>query len=170
MSLHELDLAQKISDFVVCVHGDVIERQGPPEEIFTSAYIMELYGAARGSYNALFGSLELEAVRGEPEVFVIGGAGAGIPVYRQLQRRGVPFAAGVLQENDVDFPVAAALAVEVVSERSFQPVGEDAFRRAAEAVGRCKRVLCPLREFGPMNEKNRQLRDLAQKMGKLEET
>ena len=123
MSLHELDLAQKISDFVVCVHGDVIERQGPPEEIFTSAYIMELYGAARGSYNALFGSLELEAVRGEPEVFVIGGAGAGIPVYRQLQRRGVPFAAGVLQENDVDFPVAAALAVEVVSERSFQPVG-----------------------------------------------
>lgn len=170
MSLHELDLAQKISDFVVCVHGDVIERQGPPEEIFTSAYIMELYGAARGSYNALFGSLELEAVRGEPEVFVIGGAGAGIPVYRQLQRRGVPFAAGVLQENDVDFPVAAALAVEVVSERSFQPVGEDAFRRAAEAVERCKRVLCPLREFGPMNEKNRQLRDLAQKMGKLEET
>ena len=170
MSLNELDLAQKISDFVVCVHGDVIERQGPPEEIFTSAYIMELYGAARGSYNALFGSLELEAVRGEPEVFVIGGAGAGIPVYRQLQRRGVPFAAGVLQENDVDFPVAAALAVEVVSERSFQPVGEDAFRRAAEAVGRCKRVLCPLREFGPMNEKNRQLRDLAQKMGKLEET
>ena len=41
MSLHELDLAQKISDFVVCVRGDVIDRQGPPEEIFTSDYIME---------------------------------------------------------------------------------------------------------------------------------
>ena len=107
MSLHELDLAQKISDQVVCVHGDKIERQGPPEEIFTPDYMRQLYGGARGSYNALFGSLELEAVAGAPEVFVIGGGGAGIPVYRRLQRQGIPFAAGVLQENDLDFPVEA---------------------------------------------------------------
>lgn len=33
MSLHELDLAQKISDYVICVHGDKIEKCGPPEEI-----------------------------------------------------------------------------------------------------------------------------------------
>lgn len=26
MSLHELDLAQKISDYVICVHGDKIEN------------------------------------------------------------------------------------------------------------------------------------------------
>ena len=92
MSLHELDLAQKISDYVVCVRGDAIARQGPPEEIFTEDYMMELYGAARGSYNALFGSLELEGIRGKPEIFVIGGGGAGIPVYRRLQRQGTPFA------------------------------------------------------------------------------
>ena len=42
MSLHELDLAQKISDQVVCVHGDKIERQGPPEEIFTPDYMRQL--------------------------------------------------------------------------------------------------------------------------------
>ena len=161
MSLHELDLAQKISDWVVCVHGDVIERQGPPEEIFTAEYMMELYGAARGSYNALFGSLELEAVRGKPEVFVIGGGGAGIPIYRQLQRQGIPFAAGVLAENDLDFPVAQALAEEVVSEEAFHPVGEASFRRAAELMKRCARVLCPVKEFGPMNERNRILRDMA---------
>ena len=34
MSLHELDLAQKISDYVICVHGDRIEKYGTPEEIF----------------------------------------------------------------------------------------------------------------------------------------
>ena len=39
MSLHELDLAQKISDQVICVHGDYIEKYGTPEEIFTSEYI-----------------------------------------------------------------------------------------------------------------------------------
>ncbi len=169
MSLHELDLAQKISDYVVCVRGDAIARQGPPEEIFTEDYMMELYGAARGSYNALFGSLELEGIRGKPEIFVIGGGGAGIPVYRRLQRQGTPFATGVLQENDLDFPVARALGAEVIGEKPFQPVGEAAFHAAAEAMGRCRRVLCPLAEFGPMNEKNRLLRRMAEQDGKLEQ-
>ena len=167
MSLHELDLAQKVSDRVVCVRGDRIDRQGPPEEIFSSDYMMELYGAARGSYNALFGSLELEKAAGAPEAFVIGGGGAGIPVYRRLQRQGIPFAAGVLQENDLDFPVASALAVRVVREKPFHPIGEEAFRQAAEAMGQCRRVVCPLRDFGPMNEKNRELRELAERSGKL---
>ena len=169
MSLHELDLAQKISDQVVCVHGDKIERQGPPEEIFTPDYMRQLYGGARGSYNALFGSLELEAVAGAPEVFVIGGGGAGIPVYRRLQRQGIPFAAGVLQENDLDFPVASALAAEVVAEKRFQPIGEASLRRAAAVMADCRRVLCPLTEFGPFNEGNRQLLRLAREAGTLEE-
>ena len=34
MSLHEIDLAQKISDKVVCVKGDRIAGFGNPEEIF----------------------------------------------------------------------------------------------------------------------------------------
>ena len=169
MSLHELDLAQKISDQVVCVHGDKIERQGPPEEIFTPDYMRQLYGGARGSYNALFGSLELEAVAGAPEVFVIGGGGAGIPVYRRLQRQGIPFAAGVLQENDLDFPVASALAAEVVAEKRFQPIGEASRQRAAAVMADCRRVLCPLTEFGPFNEGNRQLLRLAGEAGTLEE-
>ena len=168
MSLHELDLAQKISDWVVCVHGDSIARQGPPEEIFTSDYITELYGASRGSYNALYGSLELEAVSGPPEVFVIGGGGMGIPVYRRLQRQSVPFAAGVLGENDLDCPVARALAVETVTERPFRPIGQEAFQRAAAVMERCRRVLCPVTDFGEMNEKNRALRELAYAAGKLE--
>ena len=169
MSLHELDLAQKISDQVVCVHGDKIERQGPPEEIFTPDYMRQLYGGARGSYNALFGSLELEAVAGAPEVFGIGGGGAGIPVYRRLQRQGIPFAAGVLQENDLDFPVASALAAEVVAEKRFQPIGEASLGRAAAVMADCRRVLCPLTEFGPFNEGNRQLLRLAGEAGTLEE-
>ena len=167
MSLHELDLAQKVSDYVVCVHNNAIERYGPPEEIFTSDYIMELYGATRGSYNADFGCLEMEPARGKPEIFVIGGGGSGIPVYRQLQRRGIPFTAGVLQENDVDYPVAKALAVEVIGERSFEPIGESAFARAAARMKTCGKVLCCLREFGTMNGKNRELMELAKKAGTL---
>ena len=112
--------------------------------------------------------LELEAAQGEPEVFVIGGGGAGIPVYRRLQRQGIPFAAGVLHANDLDFPVAQALAARVIPEKAFHPVGEAAFQAAAGVMARCRRVVCPISDFGPMNEKNRLLRRMAEEEGKLE--
>ena len=167
MSLHELDLAQKVSDCVACVHNHAVERCGVPEEIFTAGYILELYDAARGSYNPDFGCLELEPPAGTPQVFVIGGGGSGIPVYRRLQRQGVPFAAGVLHENDLDYPVAKSLAAAVISETAFHPIGDERFRLAAERMASCARVLCPLSAFGPMNEKNRLLREMAEKAGKL---
>ena len=65
MSLHELDLAQKLSDYIVCVKGEYIERCGTPEEIFTSSYITGLYGITKGSYYAEFGCLEMEPVKGK---------------------------------------------------------------------------------------------------------
>ncbi len=160
MSLHELDLAQKLSDYIVCVNGDAIERCGTPEEIFTSAYIAHLYGITKGSYQAEFGCLEMEPVEGTPWVFVIGGNGSGIPVYRRLQRRGIPFAAGILHENDVDYPVAKALASQVVAEQAFEPIGEKAFAQAAALIKSCPRVVCCLDRFGTMNEKNRLLAEL----------
>jgi len=167
MSLHELELAQRISDYVLCVHNGVIERRGTPEEIFASDYIMALYEADRGSYDPNFGCLELERAAGKPQVFVIGGGGSGIPVYRRLQRQGIPFAAGVIHENDADFPVAGALAAEVVSEKGFTSIQEDTFARAREQMAACPRVICPLHTFGPMNEKNRLLRELAVQAEKL---
>jgi len=167
MSLHELDLAQKISDQVVCVRGDRIDRCGPPEEIFTADYIAALFGAARGSYNADFGCLELERVPGEPKVFVIGGGGSGISLYRRLQRRGVPFAAGVLHRGGLDYPVAAALGAKVIAAEPFTPISDAAFDEAAACIDACQHVLCPLGTFGPMNEKNRRLRDFAAARGFL---
>lgn len=168
LSLHELDLAQKISDWVVCIHNNAIERSGPPEEIFSADFIMELYGATKGSYNALFGSLELAAVTGQPQVFVIGGGGTGIPVYRKLQRQGIPFATGVLHQNDLDYPVAQALAAAVVSQCSFEPISDESISQAATLLQSCSTVLCPLNIFGTMNHKNHQLLQLAQESGKLQ--
>ncbi len=157
MSLHELDLAQKISDIVVCVHGDRIEKYGTPEEIFTSDYVEKLYGMTMGSYNTDFGCLEMEAPKGAPEVFVIGGGGSGIPVYRRLARQGIPFAAGVLHTNDIDYEVAKALAVQVVAEKAYTPIAEETFQRAAKIAQQCREVICCAKEFGEMNEKNREL-------------
>ena len=58
LSLHELDLARRISDTVICVAGDRIDRIGTPEEIFTSDYIAQLYHLERGKYDECFSTLE----------------------------------------------------------------------------------------------------------------
>ena len=167
MSLHELDLAQKISDRVVCVADHAVDRCGTPEEIFTSDYIEALYGMESGSYNALFGSLEMARVPGEPKVFVIGGGGRGIPVYRALQRRGVPFAAGILAENDVDCFVAKALAAETVAVPAFTLPDEGTVDRAVSLMLGCERVICCLDAFGELNEADRLLRDEAARRDRL---
>ena len=170
MSLHELDLAQKISDKVICVHGEYIEKYGTPEEIFTSEYIRRLYGITKGSYNASFGCVEMEPPTGKPQVFVIGGNGSGIPVYRRLQRLGIPFAAGVLHTNDSDYQVASALAGTVVAEKPFEIISDENFEKALQIMGECEAVLCPLTDFGTMNEKNKKLLAKAKETGKLRES
>lgn len=86
MSLHELDLAGRISDKIACVRGDKVDRFGTPEEIFTQGYIPQLYQMTTGSYDERTGDLELPKTEGEPKVFVIAGNGTGTAVFRKLQR------------------------------------------------------------------------------------
>ena len=166
MSLHELDLAQRVSDTVVCVEKNGALRMGPPEQIFTEENIRALYGLTQESYNPLFGCAELPPVQGEPQIFVIGGGGSGIPVYRRLQRMGVPFAAGILHRNDLDYPVARALAAELVEEAAYQPVTAGTLARALAVLERCGKAVCTLPAFGPLNEANRLLWEAAGRSGK----
>lgn len=167
MSLHELDLAQKISDTIACVKGDRIDRVGTPEEIFSGDYVQQLYGVKPQQFEPQTGQAFLERPEGAPEVFVIGGGGTGLAVYNRLQRQNIPFAAGILQENDVEYAAASALAACVFSEKAFFPVSEETFLRAKQMLGSCKTCICALTEFGPYNEKNRQLFEYAKKLGKV---
>lgn len=155
MSLHELDLAERVSDRIACVMEDRIDRFGTPEEIFVPGYIPELYGIRAGSYDGLSGSVELAAPAGAPEVFVVAGNGRGTSVFRRLQREGVPFATGILWENDIDYPAARALAAEVVSVKPFTLVSETALLRARELMGSCREVIWAIRpeELGELGAK-----------------
>lgn len=44
MSLHELELAKLVSDKILCLRGEYVERYGTPEEIFETDFIKRLYG------------------------------------------------------------------------------------------------------------------------------
>lgn len=150
MSLHEIDLAYKISDKIICVKGDHISRFGSPAQIFTPEVIADLYGLENGSYNITFGSVELGRPRGEARVFVLGGNGCGAPHYRELQRRRIPFATGILWQNDIDCEIAKALAVSVLSAQPFAPVPRELIEEAKQQIRQAGRLLntgVPLGEY-----------------------
>ena len=141
MSLHEIDLAQKVSDKILCVKGDHIARFGPPETVFDESAIRTLYDIDQGSYDPLFGSIELPRPEGDVETFVICGAGSGIPVFRRLQKENAPFIAGILYENDVDCRLARRLASEVVSVPPFEPISREVLDKALKRMRGCKRII-----------------------------
>ena len=132
MSLHELDLALKVSDVIACVEGDHIGKTGTPEEVFSGDYIQKLYGVDAECFDPRTGAVYLRGNKSRPKIFVIGGAGSGIPVYHALQRKNVPFAAGILMENDVEYQDACAAASRVVSVKPFFPVTEEEIARIIE--------------------------------------
>ena len=131
MSLHELELAAKISDKILCINGVCVDRFGSPGE-----------------------------------VFVIAGGGSGRNVYRSLQRQQIAFSTGILFENDLDYPVARALAAEVFAAEAFEPISEETIERAKEQLDRCKRVICCRDRFGAYEAANQVLLEYAEQQGK----
>lgn len=151
MSLHEIDLAQKISDKIICVKGDHIARAGEPDKVFDEDAIRDLYEIDQGTFDPVFGSIELPRPVGEPQVLVLSACGTGIPVFRRLQKQGVPFVAGILYTNDIDYRLARVLAMEVIEEKPFMPIGDAAFNRALYWLDRCPRVINAGVEIGEGN-------------------
>jgi len=47
MSLHELELAARVSDRILCVKGEYIDKFGTPEEIFQTGYISSLFDVSK---------------------------------------------------------------------------------------------------------------------------
>ena len=123
-TLHELDLAQRFSDTILCVRDGRADRKG--------------------------------------------GGGSGIDTYRSLQRQGIPFAAGVIHENDIEYPTAKALASVLITEKAFEPVSSASVELALEAMNKCGRVICCIKSFGTVNMGNKKLLEAAEKAMKTE--
>lgn len=167
MSLHELDLAQKISDLIICVDGNKISDIGTPEEIFTGNRIQKLYKIDEDCFDPETGAMFLSKEEKSPEVFVIGGGGAALPLYRKLSRKQIPFVAGILSENDVEYRVAKAGAQQVVAAKAFFPLGQEKLEEAKALLDSCKWCVGKVRDFGPGNMENQVLLAYAKEKNKL---
>ena len=77
MSLHELDMAKRVSDHILCIDGRYVDRYGTPGEVFTDQYVSGLFGITAGSFDETGEDLELEKPDGRARIFVIAGGGLG---------------------------------------------------------------------------------------------
>ncbi|MDO4485033.1 MAG: ABC transporter ATP-binding protein [Bacillota bacterium] len=167
MSLHEIDLAQKISDKIVCVKGETIFRYGEPDDIFNEETIQTLYDMDKGYFDTTFGSIELPGPVGEPETLVLSSSGRGIAVYRQLQRICVPFTAAVVYTNDLDYELARIMAADVITEKPFEEISDDTFNRVKSAVENCSSIVIPGVDIGSCNRRMNEIIKLAEDSGKV---
>ncbi len=166
MSLHEVDLASKISDIVLCVKGDHIDRVGTPGEIFTSEIIKDLYDIKNGSFNDIFGSVEFPKPTGDVKTFVLAGGGYGAKVYRALQKKNIPFYTGILYKNDIDYLLANDLSSEAIAIEAFNKITDDIYNNALNKLLSCDVVIDAGSPIGELNEFNLALKEKAKENNK----
>ena len=64
LSIHELDLAERVSDWVLCVSPGQESQFGRPEEMLTPEHLSELFQVEEGRFRQTGGSMELPRPEG----------------------------------------------------------------------------------------------------------
>ena len=140
-SLHDIDVAAKVSDRVLLVQNGGIRDYGLPETVLTSETVAELYGFGDADFNRHLGSIEFRGDGKAGRVFVIAGRGRAAPVFRLLSKKGLAIETGLLRDGDLDAFVAAALGAKtyVRAEPDELPAGGNgsSLEEAAQALTAC---------------------------------
>ncbi|MGD9950571.1 MAG: ABC transporter ATP-binding protein, partial [Desulfobulbus sp.] len=113
-SLHDVDVAAKVSDRVALVRDGGLRDWGTPEEVLSAEAVTDLYDFDKAEFNRNLGGIELKSEGSRGRAFVIGGMGSSSLIYRLLARKGFAIATGVVHANDLDFYVASALGADCV--------------------------------------------------------
>ena len=79
----------------------------------------------------------------------------------------MPFAAGILYTNDVDYQLARLLATEVVQADPFEPVSEDCVKQALRLVESCQEVWMAPFPVTALNQNVQKVIDAAKAQQKL---
>lgn len=166
LSIHEIDMAMRVSDWVLCVGSGNTIRFGRPYEVLKLSEISKLFGVEEGRFFKRGGSMELVRPDGNPRVFVFAGGGSGTSVFWRLQREGIAFAVGILSEGDLDYPTACTLASVLISVPPFEEISADKKKEAMRWLETCQSVIACRRLYGGWAVANDELLEYAEKKGK----
>lgn len=140
-SLHDVDIAAKVSDMVALVKDGGITGWGSPEEILGDREVAELYDFDSASFNRQLGSIELRGKEDREKVFVVGGMGRGAAVFRLLTKKGYRIRTGVLFQNDLDFFVAESLRIPCASQQPAAEISNNSLKQAIDEMEECDWVV-----------------------------
>ena len=91
----------------------------------------------------------------------------GAAIWDEVKDRLKKSALGLSGGQQQRLCIARALAVEVIAQKAFEPIGAAQYQQAMAWLERCERVFCCCETFGTMNEPNRWLKQAARERGKL---
>ncbi len=166
-SLHDVDIAAKVSDRVALVKAGAITAFGYPEEVLSGEAVSRLYDFDSACFSHQLGSIELRGngKKGK-SVFVVAGMGSGAVLYRLLAKRGYDIVTGVLHQNDLDCFVAESLGAKCASQPPAAGLDEAVFRTALEQMTGCDLVIDTGFNIDGVYAANQQLLDSAASQGK----
>lgn len=157
MSLHEIDLASKVSDKLILVNSGEVVAFGTPEEVIDEQSVNNLYSLEHGRFSSVLGNVEMINHKEDARVFTVAGSGTGSSFFRALSRKGIGVVTGVLHENDIDFVVAKSIGIECVSCKPFDEIENNLIEAAKDRLKKVDYAIDSGFPIGKANEKNIQL-------------
>ena len=168
-SLHDVDVAAKVSDRVLLVKDKGISAGGSPETVLDAAAVSRLYDMDQAVFDSALGGLEILARGHRGRAFVAGGMGHAASVCRMLAKKGFTLAAGILEEHDLDCHVALALGADCARIPPLAAPDEAALERARALMLACDFVVdsgFPFAPEAPLAQANAALAQEALAAGK----
>ncbi|MFK5953205.1 MAG: ABC transporter ATP-binding protein [Desulfobacterium sp.] len=140
-SLHDVDLAAKLSDKVVLVKGGVIQAFGPPEKVLQDDTVTQLYDFSNACFNRMLGTIEMKNSEKKGKVFVVGGMGSASVLYRLLAKKEYQIFTGMLHQNDIDYHVAHSLGAHCLVQLYIDTFSKEMCQCAKEKMSQCEWVV-----------------------------
>ena len=165
-SLHDVDIAAKISDKVGLIKDARIIAWGEPENILRAKTVAALYDFEGAAFNRFLGSIEFRGNGTNGTVFVVAGMGSAAILYRLLSKRGFSIVTGVLHKNDLDFFVADSLGADCLTQSPMEVITPETVQKAKKRITEAACVIDTGFTLGDLNHGNLDLLKAAMEMGK----
>ena len=165
-SLHDVDMASRLSDQVALIAEGGLADFGPPELVLNDSSVARLYKLEGARYDSRLGVMELENQGKRGPVFVVPGGGSATSLLRLLHKRGFALLCGVAHQGDMDHHLASVLGARMVSVPAFSRASEKDLDNCLELMNMADVVIDSGFELGMANQANRDLLIRALQKGK----
>ena len=172
VTLHDIELALRISDKMALIKDHKVIAYGYPENIMKKEIVNNLYNLENANYSDVIGYFELKNNtngknrKNNKKVFVICGGGSGANVLRYLVKNKYDVVVGVLHKNDTDYFIAKPMELTIIEEEAYDKISEKSFGMALNELKYSDVVVYSDFPVGEMDKLNIQLIEEAKKYGK----